>query len=73
MESKRRSLAKALSWRAGGTVVTALIALVVTGEVVTAVQIGALDTLVKILAYYGHERVWERIGYGREKAEDYEI
>ena len=39
-----------------------------------AIEIGLLDTSIKLLVYYWHERAWLRIGYGRpEKKRDYQI
>ena len=73
MESHRRSIAKALSWRAGGTIVTALVAFAVTREIRLAATIGALDTVLKVGAYYVHERLWNRISFGLPKPPDYQI
>ena len=60
-DSRTRSLAKALSWRITATLTTALIAYIVTGELDTAVMIGGIEFILKLLIYYGHERAWHRI------------
>jgi adenylylsulfate kinase len=60
-DSRTRSLAKALSWRITATLTTALIAYIVTGEMDTAVMIGGIEFILKLLIYYGHERAWHRI------------
>ena len=73
METHLRSIAKAVSWRIGGTVVTFIIALLVSRKVDIAVKVGLLDTLVKIGAFYLHERIWHRIGFGKLKGPEYEI
>jgi len=73
METHLRSIAKAVSWRIGGTAVTFTIALLVSGKIDIAVKVGLLDTLVKIGAFYLHERTWHRIGFGKLKSPDYEI
>lgn len=73
METHLRSIAKAVSWRIGGTVVTFIIALLVSGKVDIAVKVGLLDTLVKIAAFYLHERIWDRISFGKVKRPEYEI
>ncbi|ORJ52763.1 DUF2061 domain-containing protein [Geothermobacter hydrogeniphilus] len=67
MESTQRSLAKAISWRIIATVITALIAYAMTGEMTFAAQIGLADTCLKFFVYVGHERLWNRISFGREK------
>ena len=73
MESHVRSLVKALTWRAGGTFVTIFVAWFVLGDVSHALEIGLLDTLVKLGAYYGHERIWDKIALGKEKKPEYYI
>jgi len=40
MESHSRSIVKAVTWRAGGTVVTSLIAWMITGEATLSMGIG---------------------------------
>ncbi len=73
-ENHRRSLAKALTYRLLGASLTATITLLLTHQVGLAATIGLLDVVVKIGGYYFHERVWDRIRYGRVTAEnDYEI
>ena len=73
MESHYRSVAKALTWRAGGTVVTFVVAWLMTRRFDLAAQIGLLDTAVKLAAFYLHERIWMRIGFGRLKPPEYQI
>jgi len=73
METHLRSIAKALSWRIGGTVVTFAVTWLVSGQVELAAKIGLLDTLVKVGAFYFHERLWHRIRFGQRPAPEYEI
>ncbi|MHC4431290.1 MAG: DUF2061 domain-containing protein [Planctomycetota bacterium] len=73
MESHFRSIAKAITWRAGGTVVTFAVAWVLTGSLELAAQIGVLDTAVKIGAFYAHERMWNRLSFGKQKPPEYQI
>lgn len=68
METKRRSLAKALSWRVIAWSITASVAYLFTGKIAFALSIGFADSLLKIFAYYMHERTWMTIDYGREPA-----
>ena len=70
IEKHYRSLMKAVSWRATGTVDTICISFLVTGEIKLAVSIGAIELLTKILLYYAHERIWDRISIGRLKPKD---
>ena len=66
METTRRSLAKAISWRILATIITTAIALALTGKWEFAATIGVADTVTKFFIYFGHERLWNRITYGRE-------
>lgn len=58
MDSHARSVFKAFTWRIVATTTTAAIALFVTGEIGTALAIGGIEFLVKLLVYYLHERTW---------------
>ncbi len=73
MESHFRSIAKAITWRAGGTVITFAVAWILTRKFEMAVQIGILDTAVKLGAFYIHERAWNRVNFGKKKPPEYEI
>ncbi len=73
METHRRAIAKAVTYRLLGSFVTFLIALALAGELRLAVGIGIADTVLKIFAFYIHERLWNFIGFGRQKPLDYEI
>lgn len=52
---------KAITWRVLATIVTFLIAYVVTGNNTLAGGIALADTIVKILLYMGHEKAWRKI------------
>ena len=71
MESPVRSIVKAITWRAIATAITFCIALFLLKDLSKALSIGILDTLIKIGAYYGHERIWDRIAIGRPKEPEY--
>jgi uncharacterized membrane protein len=73
LETHKRSVAKAITYRLLGTAVTATVALLVTGQIRTAAAIGVVDTVFKIFGYYVHERVWENIRFGRGKPPEYQI
>ena len=65
-EKPWRSLAKTLSWRITATLTTLSIAYLITGSLTTASIIGGLEFFVKMLLYYLHERLWNRIHIGVE-------
>lgn len=72
-ETKRRSVVKALSWRVLAAVITTSVAFVMTGQLDFAAKVGIIDTAIKLGVYFMHERIWNRIDYGRASAPDYEV
>jgi uncharacterized membrane protein len=44
-----------------------------TGNVKMSVGAGALDSVVKIVLYFLHERIWTHIPFGKARAPEYEI
>lgn len=60
-----RSVAKAVSWRIIGTLDTLLISYLLTGEVAVAASIASIDFVTKMFLYFFHERVWNKINWGK--------
>lgn len=73
MESHSRSFAKAVSYRVLGSGATAAIVYALSGKAALSVGTGILDMVTKIGLYFLHERIWERIPFGRSKPPEYEI
>jgi sulfate adenylyltransferase subunit 1 (EFTu-like GTPase family)/uncharacterized membrane protein len=69
-ETHARSLAKAVSWRATGSLDTFLVALLITRNVHLAGGVALTEVLTKIFIYYLHERVWGLIPWGKAAARD---
>ena len=65
-ETPVRSLAKAVSWRLTGTVDTFIISWIITGQVLLASGIAFTEIMTKIFLFWGHERVWNKIKWGKE-------
>lgn len=63
-QTKKRHLAKTVSWRIIGTLDTMVLAWIITGNPVTGLKIGVAEVITKMLLYYGHERVWYKIDFG---------
>lgn len=66
-EAHSRSLAKAVSWRALGSIDTFALSWFFTASVTAAGAIAGTEVLTKTLLYYLHERAWSRIGWGMGK------
>ncbi len=64
-ESHARSLVKAISWRATGSLDTFVLSWLITGNKGIAASIAGTEIITKILIYYFHERVWAVIPWGK--------
>ena len=73
METNARSIVKAVSYRLLGSTVTGMIFFLLTGKGGLSLGAGALDMILKIGAYFVHERIWNHIEFGRGKPPEYEI
>jgi adenylylsulfate kinase len=73
MDSHARSLFKAVTWRVGGLLVTTAVAWVLTRRMDIAAAIGLADSLVKVAAFYAHERLWLRISFGQVRPPEYQV
>ncbi len=73
-DGHHRSVAKAVSWRAVGTIDTFVVSFLVTGRLKLAISIGFVEFFTKLALFYVHERVWNKIPFGRVASKvDYEI
>lgn len=64
LASRKRHLAKTITWRGLGTLDTMLISWIISGSPFIGVKIGVAEFITKMILYYIHERVWYRINYG---------
>ncbi|MDX1772983.1 DUF2061 domain-containing protein [Oceanihabitans sediminis] len=64
LESRKRHLAKTITWRIVGTLDTMTLAWIISGNPLAALQIGLAEIITKMLFYYLHERAWYRVDYG---------
>ena len=65
-ESRKRHIAKTISWRVVGTLDTMTIAWIITGNPMTGLKIGLVEVITKMVLYYLHERIWYRSNFGLE-------
>ena len=72
-DSRKRSIAKTVTWRAAATLTTFLISVVVftyfrgngtTGAAKAAGIVAAIEVPSKLLLYYLHERAWTHVTFG---------
>ncbi|MUH35950.1 DUF2061 domain-containing protein [Zobellia amurskyensis] len=60
-----RSIAKAVSWRVIGTLDTLIVSYLLTNEVAIAASIASIDFVTKMFLYFFHERLWNKINWGK--------
>jgi len=66
-ETNGRSLIKTISWRFLATVTTAILVYLFTKDVDVALKIGGIEIFLKLVIYYFHERLWNRITFGKKE------
>ena len=72
MISRRRHLAKAVTWRVVATTTTVVIVGLQTGDWRAGLFVGTVEFPTKMLLYYLHERFWYKfvgLGVGAAQAE----
>ncbi len=65
--TRKRTLLKTISWRTVATLTTTVLVYIFTGAFALAVTIGGLEVIAKMIFYFVHERVWDKIRYGRKE------
>jgi adenylylsulfate kinase len=73
IETHSRAIIKAVSYRVFGSLITAFIIYFFVGRVDFAVAGGIADALAKIVAFYFHERAWNKIKIGRKQIEPFNL
>ena len=64
MVTKKRHIAKALTWRLIGSILTSITIYFVSGDINISLGAGIADSIIKIFAYYCHERLWYQTKWG---------
>jgi len=72
-DTNRRSIVKGLSWRVVATTTTTGIVYVFFGRLDLAIMAGLLETVLKVGLYWGHERIWHKVRWGRERIEPFNL
>jgi len=72
-ETKIRSVIKAFSWRAIATLTTALLVFIFTGKLAIALTIGGIEAIAKMIFYFLHERLWDKLKFGRKEYKPFVI
>ncbi len=64
-EEHKRSALKTISWRIIATSTTMFLVYIFTGQLELTAGVGIGDVVLKMVFYFLHERVWNRITFGR--------
>lgn len=67
LESRKRHIAKTITWRFMGTLDTMALAWIISGNPLVALQIGFAEVITKMVLYYLHERAWYKVNFGLTK------
>jgi adenylylsulfate kinase len=65
VDTQWRTLAKTVTWRLAAFAGTVLVVWMLTGRPGVALALGGFEALGKLAVYYFHERIWDRIRFGR--------
>ena len=65
IDSNVRSIAKTVSWRLTGSFSTFVISYLVLGSFLVAGSIAIIQVTANTILYYVHERLWNKIKWGR--------
>ena len=68
-ETHTRSVVKAVSWRILGTLATSTLVFLFTKRWGLSLFVGGMEFVSKIGLFWAHERVWDRLKFGRREAE----
>ncbi|MEQ9695053.1 DUF2061 domain-containing protein [Shimia sp. SDUM112013] len=65
MDSRKRSLTKAVIWNLLGLITMSLVGFVATGSGALGGKLALVNTALGFALYVIYERVWSAIGWGR--------
>ena len=69
-DSKKRSFVKAISWRVVALIVLGTVSYSITGSWEETSLITIIYTVLQIFIYFVHERLWDRITWGKPNTLD---
>ena len=72
-ETNRRLIAKGISWRFVATGTTIIIVYIFFGRLDLAIVAGLLETIAKVALYWVHEKIWQKIKFGKKRIEPFNL
>ncbi|WP_299843254.1 DUF2061 domain-containing protein [uncultured Roseovarius sp.] len=65
MDTKQRTLVKAVVWNLIGLAMMSLVGFVMTGSIAVGGTIAVINSAIGLSCYVIYERVWARVRWGR--------
>lgn len=65
MATKKRSLAKSISWRVIAIITTFAVGLAMTGSLSFSASLALVSNGINFVLYYLHERFWLKVDWGK--------
>ena len=65
MSTPKRSLSKSITWAVSSFILSTIVTWIITGRLDMALGITIADHIVAFVWYYGHERIWDAIRWGK--------
>jgi adenylylsulfate kinase len=72
-ESKIRSIVKTVSWRFWASLTTVALVFLFVGQTAIALSVGGIEVLLKLALYFVHERMWNRIKFGKHEVKPFVV
>ena len=60
----KRHIIKTFSWRGIGTLDTVIMGWIIIGNPLVGLKIGGIESITKMILYFGHEKLWYKINFG---------
>jgi uncharacterized membrane protein len=67
MNSKKRSLAKTITYRLISSAIGFLVVWALSDDIKTGAMFSVAELIYKPLQYYIHERIWQRVKWGKNE------
>ena len=72
-ESNLRSIVKGITWRIVATGTTVIIVFFFFGRLDLAIAAGLIESVLKVAFYWGHEKIWQRVRWGRKRIKPFNL
>lgn len=72
-ETNQRLIVKGISWRFVATGTTIIIVYIFFGRLDLAIAAGILETVAKVVLYWAHEKIWQKIRFGKKRIEPFNL